>query len=684
MSEFPKPCFSDDIYLYETKEWGISLISQFLASSDSNTISQLKLDECFHSLQDSQPDDLENTIERIIDDYSEYPQQLSNETNQIRIQFLYLLIKVKHALHPIPQMGEFVVQRYNKECFTPQKYPSKFIKPLKVNTKTSKSPDSKKNFVSEKFKIDSPTKDDTYLCRICECSISSSQFPTHIQECLNCHSMKIEWQDLNQSILTQVLESRKSSTDEIIKVVDDSLFTSSLSLFFSKQLISKIDKGEIQNIDAEVVDMLKRRHELMTNGSKMAKQAVNSILSEDSPNLNDGYSMPPLPFPRLSDFDIISPISRGAFGSVYLCRRKQTCDIFALKSISADNYATKNEVLSTEREVMCRASNPAVVSLYWSFRASGTIFFVMSFARGGDLYSLLDTIGSLEEETAIFYIAEIIEAVEYLHSLGIVHCDLKPDNILISNKGHLQLTDFGLSKFGAEKREFNSSLLFRFSEQSFPFTHPIKHASPISKKAKNANENDMSQTEPVPNLRKSGLIGTPHYIAPESLLKSDYSPKVDWWAVGIIAYELVVGQPPFIGDTESQVFASIIEGELEWPDDVEVSEDYKKFVSDLLQHNPERRPNVETMKSYAIFKDIDFDNLFNEEAPFLPELQSTTDLSYFENVRNSADNFDLACFDELKNAARSREKPDEWCCTNIAALAEKNREILSLGRNELP
>lgn len=703
-SDFPTPCFSEDIYLHETKEWGISLISDFIKSSNPSSILELKIEDSFKILKDSSPEKLENSIENIIDAYSENNTGLSDEQNQTRLQFLFLLIKIKHALHPTSQMGQVLVKRWDRACCTPQRFQSPTLKRFKINIPNLKSPDTKKKCSSRQnlLKLDSPTKENIILCRICECPIKRPDFQKHIKECLQCHSLKMEWQELNSSILSQEnIGTDKLSLkeiEEIEKVVEGSMFTSSLSLFLSQQIIFKIENNEIKGIKSTLLDLLKRRHQIMQEGSKIAKEAVKSISADDSPNVNDGYSMPPLPYPRLSDFEIISPISHGAFGSVYLCKRKQTGDIFALKAISAEDYRTKNEVLSTERDVMCRACNPSVVSLYWSFHACETIFFVMSFARGGDLFALLESIGSLDEETAVFYVAEIIHAVEYIHSLGIVHCDLKPDNILIANDGHLQLTDFGLSKFGAEQREFDRSLLFRFSQSSliFPtssFSTPKREHSKSQIDSKiivvnktpekpetppNAVSKSLLNGSPPSTNKNLGkcLVGTPHYIAPESLLKSDYSPAVDWWAVGVIAYELVVGEPPFVGDTEPQVFASIIAGKIEWPDDVEVSDSYVKLVEDLLQHNPEKRPDAQKLKKYKVFEKINFDELYNVHAPFIPEPQNETDLSYFENARNNGESCSLYGFEELKNAALSKEKPDEWCCTNFAALAEKNKEIL--------
>lgn len=638
-SEFPLPNFSPDEYLQDTKDWGISMFDELLKTSPKEILEKYGIIEAIKSLKDSCLDNLHCTLENIIQKYT----NLQPETNsQIRLQFLFLLLKFKHALHPLSLRSQQLIRMWDKVSLTPSRQPSNYLRKSPIATRVNAQRSDTRRVL-----FSSPSKNNYPLCRICECAIKQSDFPTHIKKCLECHSMKAEWQQLNETILSETPEKIENIIDEVIV---GSSFTSSLSLWLSSRFLEDA-QNKYRDVPSNFIMNMKRRHELMQKGVESAKIAVELVATDDAPNIGDGYAMPPLPPPHLSDFEIISPISRGAFGSVFLCRKKQTQDIFALKAILADDLPTKNDILDTEREIMCRASHPSVVALYWSFRASGTVFFVMSFARGGDLFALLDTVGNLEEETAIFYIAELILAVEYLHSLDVVHCDLKPDNILISDNGHLKLTDFGLSKFGAEQRELSRTLLFRFAPSSID---KVTNKSP----------------------HKRGVVGTPHYIAPESLLFSDYGPAVDWWAVGVIAYELVVGAPPFTGETESQVFANIISGKFDWPEDVEVSDNFKRMVSNLLNVSPEERPCAVDLKNMDIFNNIDWERLYSQEAPFVPDVKDGTDLSYFENARNS-DAISIEDFEELRAAAISREKPDEWCCTNIAALAEKNKEILT-------
>lgn len=640
LSEGPS---DSDLYLQQTKDWGLDLIRDFLEDIPSAVNIALKIGATFQMLNDCELNTLEQTLESIISQYSnENPTQ--DAYNQTKLQFLFLLLKFKHALHPLSQQSQSLMKRWDNVNRTPQRLQSTFLKRSPIHSEVKKiTPESS----PKRIVYGSPSNAKKPLCRICECAISPDDFVTHTTNCLECHAMKLEWTELNEEIEKQIPTLHHHEQEMLQQVIKNCQFTSSLSLFLSSNFIKQVKSNNF-SVPAPLFEMIKRRHHLMKHGIQKANVATSSIATNDSPDITEGYAMPPLPPPRLRDFKIVTPISRGAYGSVFLVQRIQTGDVFALKSIPADDLSMKNDVLDTEREVMCRALHPSTISLYWSFRASSTVFFVMSFARGGDLFALLESVGCLDEDVAAFYVAELVLAIEYLHSLGVVHCDLKPDNILINDAGHLQLTDFGLSKFGVEQREVGRSLMFRFAPSSNTKIDTKDH--------------------------KSRVVGTPHYISPESLLRSDYSPKVDWWALGVIAYELVVGEPPFNGESEAEVFSSIVAGKYIWPDDVEVSENYKKFVHDLLNMNPEKRPEADVLKTYKIFENINFDELYQTQAPFIPNLNDNFDTTYFERSRNSG-TFNLDDIDELKAAADSREKPDEWCCTNIAALAEKNKEV---------
>jgi serine/threonine protein kinase len=159
--------------------------------------------------------------------------------------------------------------------------------------------------------------------------------------------------------------------------------------------------------------------------------------------------------PSIRDFEIIKPISRGAFGKVYLCRKKVTKDLYAIKVLKKVDMVRKNMVsqVMAERKVLSLSRNPFVVRLYYAFQSKEFLYLVMEYLNGGDLSSLISSFGCFDDEMCRVYSAEVILALEYLHANGITHRDLKPDNILINHEGHIKLTDFGLARISVRDTE---------------------------------------------------------------------------------------------------------------------------------------------------------------------------------------------------------------------------------------
>ncbi|XAR66150.1 Non-specific serine/threonine protein kinase [Bertholletia excelsa] len=207
----------------------------------------------------------------------------------------------------------------------------------------------------------------------------------------------------------------------------------------------------------------------------------------------------------IEDFEIIKPISRGAFGRVFLARKRATGDLFAIKVLKKADTIRKNAVESilAERNILISVRNPFVVRFFYSFTCRDNLYLVMEYLNGGDLYSLLRNLGCLEEDMARIYIAELVLALEYLHSLNVIHRDLKPDNLLIGPDGHIKLTDFGLSKVGLINSTDDLSGL-SVSRATFAGDNEPKIASLPSIKRE--------------QRQKQSVVGTPDYLAPEILL----------------------------------------------------------------------------------------------------------------------------------------------------------------------
>ncbi|KAM7392507.1 hypothetical protein PAMA_007565 [Pampus argenteus] len=270
------------------------------------------------------------------------------------------------------------------------------------------------------------------------------------------------------------------------------------------------------------------------------------------------------------DFEMTKLISNGAYGAVYLVRHKETKQRFAMKKINKQNLILRNQIQQAfvERDILTFAENPFVVSMYCSFETRRHLCMVMEYVEGGDCATLLKNMGPLPVDMARMYFAETVLALEYLHNYGIVHRDLKPDNLLVTSMGHIKLTDFGLSKVGLMNMTTN---LYE--------GHIEKDAREFSDKQ---------------------VCGTPEYIAPEVILRQGYGKPVDWWAMGIILYEFLVGCVPFFGDTPEELFGQVISG------------------------------GAAEVKQHQFFHNLDWNGLLRQKAEFIPQLESEDDTSYFD------------------------------------------------------
>lgn len=309
--------------------------------------------------------------------------------------------------------------------------------------------------------------------------------------------------------------------------------------------------------------------------------------------------------PCESDFETMKLISNGAYGAVYLVRHKETRQRFAMKKINKQNLVLRNQIQQAfvERDILTFAENPFVVSMYCSFETKRHLCMVMEYVEGGDCATLLKNMGPLPVDMAQMYFAETVLALEYLHNYGIVHRDLKPDNLLVTSMGHIKLTDFGLSKVGLMSMTTNL------------------YEGHIEKDAR--------------EFLDKQVCGTPEYIAPEVILRQGYGKPVDWWAMGIILYEFLVGCVPFFGDTPEDLFGQVISDEIIWPEKDEEAppSDAQDLITLLLRQNPLERIGTGgafEVKQHPFFCALDWNSLLRQKAEFIPQLESEDDTSYFD------------------------------------------------------
>ena len=307
----------------------------------------------------------------------------------------------------------------------------------------------------------------------------------------------------------------------------------------------------------------------------------------------------------IRDYESIKIIGRGAFGEVHVCRVKKTGEIVAIKKIKKDEIIKKNQIIHirNEQKFMSKVKSPWIVELKASFQDNDFLYLVMEFLPGGDFMNLLIEKDKLTEEEAKFYTAELILAVESIHKLDCIHRDIKPDNILIDKTGHIKLSDFGLAKVSEKLYEQNST--------------------------KTPNYNPNKRT----HQKLYSCVGTAFYVAPEVLKKKGYSQEIDWWSVGVIFYEMLVGYAPFYAEETQEVINKVLGKIWEVPEEINLSKEALDFMNRMMSDPNERlgKNGSEEIKSHPFFKGVDWDNIRNNmKPPFIPDIENDYDTKYFE------------------------------------------------------
>jgi len=324
------------------------------------------------------------------------------------------------------------------------------------------------------------------------------------------------------------------------------------------------------------------------------------------------------------DFEPIKLIGKGAFGEVRVVRSKLNGEVFAMKRLSKTEMLYKNQVehVKTERDLLATSNNPWLVELKFSFQDDKSLYLVMEYLAGGDLMTLLIRKNVFTEEEARFYIAEIVLAIESIHKLNFIHRDLKPDNILIDNDGHIKLSDFGLSKHAEIFPDSGREILTKLEEDS-------RHNYYLQKRAELRRNRKLAFS----------TVGTPDYIAPEVLNKKGYSETVDWWSLGTILFEMVVGYPPFYADTPRDVCKKIISWREHFriPRESRISKEVADLILGLVCDSENRLGSngAEEIKAHPFFRGVDWENLRTQKAPFVPEIKSEVDTSNFDHFEET-------------------------------------------------
>ena len=349
----------------------------------------------------------------------------------------------------------------------------------------------------------------------------------------------------------------------------------------------------------------------------------------------------------INDFEIIKPIGKGGFGEVNICRNKENKKIYAMKRMTFEQLKYKNGLLNflAEKDILSINNNNVwMTQLRFSFIDNQYLYLIMDYCPGGDLMSYLINRDTLEETEARFYIAEIILCVDSLHKMNCIHRDLKPDNILIGKDGHIKLSDFGLSFISREK-------LFPFTENKnekiipglfFRKTSAEEDEKNIEiKNSINDSNKSIKSAKGFQNIIAYSGVGSPDYMAPELILNENnkgYGGEIDWWSVGAIFYEMLVGIPPFLSDTPQATCEKIVHYQkyLKIPDQIKISNEAEKLIFGFLTE-PKKRlgiNGIDEIKKKPFFKNFDWDKIRDMSPPFIPKLDSPEDTRYFLHEKN--------------------------------------------------
>ncbi|XP_044071401.1 RAC-gamma serine/threonine-protein kinase isoform X3 [Siniperca chuatsi] len=335
--------------------------------------------------------------------------------------------------------------------------------------------------------------------------------------------------------------------------------------------------SNIDNMVEEEMDISTTHHKRKMNLSQTGKVLRKSLQG-------------PLWRQTMSDFDYLKLLGKGTFGKVILVREKASGKYYAMKILKKEVIIAKDEVAHTltESRVLKNTRHPFLTSLKYSFQTKDRLCFVMEYVNGGELFFHLSRERVFSEERTRFYGAEIVSALDYLHSAKIVYRDLKLENLMLDKDGHIKITDFGLCKEG------------------------ITDAATMKT-----------------------FCGTPEYLAPEVLEDNDYGRAVDWWGLGVVTYEMMCGRLPFYNQDHEKLFELILMEDIKFPRTL--SADAKSLLSGLLIKDPNKRlgggpDDAKEIMRHSFFSGVDWQDVYDKKLvpPFKPQVTSETDTRYFD------------------------------------------------------
>uniref|UniRef100_A0A915AEL2 non-specific serine/threonine protein kinase n=1 Tax=Parascaris univalens TaxID=6257 RepID=A0A915AEL2_PARUN len=293
-----------------------------------------------------------------------------------------------------------------------------------------------------------------------------------------------------------------------------------------------------------------------------------------------------------SQFELLKVLGQGSFGKVFLVRKVRGRDagtLYAMKVLKKATLKVRDRMRTKmERNILAQIHHPFIVRLHYAFQTEGKLYLILDFLRGGDLFTRLSKEVMFTEEDVKFYLAELALALDHLHSLGIVYRDLKPENILLDSDGHINVTDFGLSKESIDS-----------DQKTYSF------------------------------------CGTVEYMAPEVVNRRGHSTAADWWSLGVLMYEMLTGNLPFHGQNRKETMTLILKAKLSMPQFLSVRA--QGLLRALFKRNPVNRlgagpDGMAQIKNHPFFATIDWPRLLARQIdpPFKPTLTASDETHYFD------------------------------------------------------
>ena len=430
-------------------------------------------------------------------------------------------------------------------------------------------------------------------------SVASNEFVIHITESederFSCEAkVRKEMLSMAMYLLTTEKAGQKSAKNlELSKQNTSIAAKKKIEVYFVPDKCLDLYQTTLEDLESGQFLRPKQSYceELDFAGFIQREEKLNKKTSNFSNILNSKVQVGP------SDFELLKTLGKGAHGKVLLCKlRGGKGELLAMKILKKRHILDSKQLEHTkaEKDILCFVNHPFLVSLRYAFQTEDKVYFVMEFMKGGELFQHLKKVFQFSEDQTRFFVASLILALGHLHNNDFIYRDLKPENVMLDDRGYAKLTDFGLAK--------------RLTTQEIATT----------------------------------FCGTPEYLAPEVILNKGCNRPADWWSLGILTYELIYGIPPFYSQNIQTMYKNTIVNPLKFKRDTQCSNEAKDFISGLLVKNPAKRlgsiaDSLEVM-NHPWFKDFDWFNLIEKKlkSPFDPSASSNLVANFDPNFTKEA------------------------------------------------